>query len=55
MNKLKPRNKICFQNNKNPHAYLKIKKLKKKKLKLFKKKLRYRKEIKKEKRNKIAS
>ena len=30
MNKLKPRNKICFQNNKNPHAYLKIKKLKKK-------------------------
>ncbi len=31
MNKLKPRNKICFQNNSNPHAYLKISKLKKKK------------------------
>jgi ribosomal protein S4 len=53
MNKLKPRNKICFQNNKNPHAYLKIKKLKKKKWNLFKKKLRYRKEIKPEKRNRF--
>ena len=32
MNKLKPRNKICFQNNNNPHAYLKIIKIKKKKM-----------------------
>lgn len=30
MNKLRPRNKICFQNNKNIHANLNITKLKKK-------------------------
>jgi ribosomal protein S4 len=53
MNKLKPRNKICFQNNNNPHAYLKKTKLKKKKWNLFKKRLRFRKEIKPEKRNKF--
>lgn len=53
MNKLRPRNKICFQNNNNPHAYLKISKLKKKKWNLFKKRLKYRKEIKPEKRNKF--
>ena len=53
MNKLKPRNKICFQNNNNPHAYLKKSKLKKKKWNLFKKRLKYRKEIKPEKRNRL--
>ncbi len=53
MNKLKPRNKICFQNNNNPQSYLKISKLKKKKWNLFKKRLKYRKEIKPEKRNKF--
>lgn len=53
MNKLKPRNKICFQNNNNKHAYLKLSKLKKKKWNLFKKRLKYRKEIKPEKRNKF--
>ena len=53
MNKLRPRNKICFQNNNNPHAYLKLSKLKKKKWNLFKKRLKYRKEIKPEKRNKF--
>ena len=53
MNKLKPRNKICFKNNNNPHAYLKKTKLKKKKWNLFKKRLRFRKEIKPEKRNKF--
>ena len=37
MNKLKPRNKICFQNNKNIHANLNINKLNKKKWILFKK------------------
>ena len=36
MNKLRPRNKICLQNNKNIHANLNIKKLKKKKWKLLK-------------------
>jgi small subunit ribosomal protein S4 len=53
MNKLRPRNKICFQNNNNPHAYLKKYKLHKKKWSLFKKRLKYRKEIKPEKRNKF--
>jgi len=53
MNKLRPRNKICFQNNENQHANLKISKLKKKKWNLFKKRLKYRKEIKPEKRNKF--
>ena len=37
MNKLRPRNKICFQNNKNIHANLNINKLKKKKWNLLKK------------------
>ena len=36
MNKLRPRNKICFQNNKNIHANLNIIKLKKKKWQLLK-------------------
>jgi ribosomal protein S4 len=53
MNKLKPRNKICFQNNENIHANLKIHKLNNKKWNLFKKRLRYKKEIKPEKRNKF--
>jgi ribosomal protein S4 len=53
MNKLKPRNKICFQNNRNRHAYLNISKLKKKKWNLFKKRLTFRKEIKPEKRNRL--
>lgn len=53
MNKLKPRNKICFQNNENIHTNLKISKLKTKKWNLFKKKLKYKKEIKPEKRNKF--
>lgn len=49
MNKLRPRNKICFQNNKNLHLSLKLYKLRKKKWSLFKKKSKYRKEIKPEK------
>lgn len=53
MNKLRPRNKICFQNNKNPHAYLKLEKLRKKKWNLFKKKLKFRKVIKPEKRSQL--
>jgi len=53
MNKLRPRNKICFQNNENQHSNLKISKLKRKKWNLFKKRLKYRKEIKPEKRNKF--
>ena len=53
MNKLNPRNKICFQNNRNIHKNLKLLKLKKKKWNLFKKKLRYKKEIKPEKRKKF--
>nr|YP_009233127.1 ribosomal protein S4 [Phytophthora polonica]AMB20932.1 ribosomal protein S4 [Phytophthora polonica] len=53
MNKLKPKNKICFQNNKNIHQNLKLLKLKSKKWNLFKKKLRYKKEIKPEKRKKF--
>ena len=53
MNKLKPRNKICFQNNQNIHKNLNLLKLKSKKWNLFKKKLRYRKEIKPEKRKKF--
>ncbi len=53
MNKLKPRNKICFQNNRNIHKNLKLLKLKSKKWNLFKKKLRYKKEIKPEKRKKF--
>jgi ribosomal protein S4 len=51
MNKLTPRNKICFQNNENIHTNLKISKLNKKKWNLFKKRLKYRKEIKPENRN----
>nr|YP_009729767.1 ribosomal protein S4 [Plasmopara viticola]QHW07506.1 ribosomal protein S4 [Plasmopara viticola] len=53
MNKLKPRNKICFQNNRNIHRTLNLLKLKSKKWNLFKRKLRYRKEIKPEKRKKF--
>lgn len=53
MNKLRPRNKICFQNNRNIHKNLNLLKLKSKKWNLFKKKLRYRKEIKPEKRKKF--
>jgi ribosomal protein S4 len=53
MNKLRPRNKICFQNNTNPHANLRISKLTKKKWNLLKKKFNYRKEIKPEKRNRF--
>lgn len=53
MNKLRPRNKICFQNNENIHANLKLSKLNKKKWNLFKKRLKYKKEIKPEKRNKF--
>ena len=37
MNKLRPRNKICFQNNNNIHSNLNINKLNKKKWILFKK------------------
>jgi len=50
MNKLKPRNKICFQNNENIHTNLKKSKLNKKKWNLFKKRLKYKKQIKPEKR-----
>lgn len=53
MNKLRSRNKICFQNN-NPHAYLtelKLKKLKKKKWFFLKRKKKYQNEIKPEKKN----
>jgi ribosomal protein S4 len=50
MNKLRPRNKICFQNNENIHANLKISKLKKKKWNLFKKRLKFKKFVKPEKR-----
>jgi small subunit ribosomal protein S4 len=53
MNKLKPRNKICFQNNRNIHKNLNVLKLNTKKWNLFKKKLRYKKEIKPEKRKKF--
>lgn len=53
MNKFKPRNKICFQNNENIHVNLKISKLNKKKWNLFKKRLKYRKEVKPEKRDKF--
>nr|YP_010118050.1 ribosomal protein S4 [Phytophthora fallax]QPN54100.1 ribosomal protein S4 [Phytophthora fallax] len=53
MNKLNPRNKICFQNNRNIHKNLKLLKLKSKKWNLFKKKLRYKKEFKPEKRKKF--
>ena len=53
MNKLKPRNKICLQNNRNIHKNLNLLKLNTKKWTLFKKKLRYRKEIKPEKRKKF--
>ena len=46
MNKFKPRNRICFQNNNNVHSNLKISKLKKKKWNLFKKKIKFKKFIK---------
>lgn len=38
MNKLRPRNKICFQNNQNIHSNMNIEKLTKKKWQIFKKK-----------------
>ena len=53
MNKLNPKNKICFQNNGNIHINLKLNKLKKKKWNIFKKKIRYKKEIKPETRKKF--
>jgi ribosomal protein S4 len=53
MNKLKSRNKICFQNNKNIHSNLKLSKLKKKKWNLFKKRIKYKNEIKPEKKDKF--
>ena len=53
MNKFKPRNKICFQNNENVHSNLRLLKLNSKKWNLFKKRVKYRKEIKPEKRNKF--
>lgn len=53
MNKLKPKNKICFQNNENIYLNLKFSKLNKKKWKKFKKISKYKKEIKPEKRNKF--
>ncbi len=53
MNKLRPRNKICFQNNENIHSNLKLSKLTRKKWSLFKKRLKYKKEIKPEKRNRF--
>ncbi len=53
MNKLRPRNKICFQNNENIHSNLKLSILNRKKWNLFKKRLKYKKEIKPEKRNKF--
>ena len=53
MNKLRPRNKICFQNNEKIHSNLKLSKLNKKKWSLFKKRLKYKKEIKPEKRKKF--
>lgn len=53
MNKLQPRNKICFQNNENIHANIKLSKLKNKKWNLFKKRLKFKKVIKPEKRKKL--
>ena len=46
MNRYKPRNKICFQNNENIHVNLKLFKLHKKKWNIFKKKLKFQKKIK---------
>jgi len=53
MYKLRPKNKICFQNNENIHTNLKISKLKKKKWNLFKKRLKFKKFVKPEKRKKF--
>lgn len=56
MNKLRPRNKICFQNNKTLHLNLKLYKLKKKKWNLFKKRTKHKRkkiEIKPEKKKKF--
>jgi ribosomal protein S4 len=53
MNKLRPRNKICFQNKNNPHTNLKISKLKKKKWNYLKKQFRFFSEIKPEKRKRF--
>jgi ribosomal protein S4 len=44
MNKFKSKNKICFQNYNNKHAYLKIKKLKRKKWINFFKKINFKRE-----------
>ena len=44
MNKLKPRNKICFQQKGNIHINLKLNKLKKKKREIYKKRLKHLKE-----------
>ena len=53
MNKLQPRNKICFQNNINKHTNLRLSKFTKKKWNVLKKKLRYKKHFKPEKRKKF--
>ena len=53
MNKLEPRNKICFQNGINPHANLRLSKLKKKKWYFLKKKIKYKIKSKPEKRNRF--
>jgi small subunit ribosomal protein S4 len=53
MNKLTPKNKICFQNNGNIRINLKLKNLKSKKWNIYKKKIKYKKEIKPEQRKKF--
>lgn len=53
MNKLKPRYKICFQTNEKLYLNLDLSKFHKKKWNILKKKLKYKKEIKPEKRNKF--
>ena len=44
MNRLKPRNKICFQQKGNIHINLKLNKLKRKKWEIYKKRLKHLKE-----------
>jgi small subunit ribosomal protein S4 len=53
MNKLRPRNKICFQNNKNIHANLKIHNLNKKKWNILKKNIFWKNKKKKQLLNKL--
>lgn len=53
MNKLNPKNKICFQNNGNLRINLKFNKLKSKKWTIYKKKIKYKKEFKPEQRKKF--